>query len=103
VEHQGGAVDLAVGAEVEGLRLQHVGHAADGIGVEQDAAEHRLLGLQVLGGHAIGQAVGSFAAGRPLAPVTAACLGQIGAVGRQRQAHHGGSVEEDHHPPAAAV
>ena len=44
-----------MGAEIKGLCLQHVGDAADGVWVEQDAAQHGLFGLQVLGRHRIGQ------------------------------------------------
>ena len=67
VQHQGRAIDLAVGREIKGLRLQHVGHASDGIRVQQDAAQHGFLRLQVLGGHPIGggfetQAIGAAAA-----------------------------------------
>ena len=45
VQHQGGAEDLPVGTGVEGFRLQHISDPADGIGVEQDAAEDHLLGF----------------------------------------------------------
>ena len=55
VQHHRRAVDLAVGAEIKGLGLQHVGDAADGIWVEQDPAQNCLFGLQVLGRHRIGQ------------------------------------------------
>ncbi len=84
VQHQGGAVDLAVGAQVEGLRVQHLGHPTDGVGIEQDAAQHRLFGLQVLGRHGIGQGLeAGFGVARPTPPFR---LGPLESC--QRHAHH---------------
>jgi hypothetical protein len=54
MQHQSGAVDLPVGAQVKSLRLENVCHPANGIWVQQDAPKYRLFGLQVLGGKAIG-------------------------------------------------
>ena len=54
MQHQSGAVDLPVGAQVKSLRLENVCHPANGIRVQQDAPKYRLFGLQVLGGKAIG-------------------------------------------------
>ena len=55
MQHQGSAEDLTVGIEIEGLRLQHIRHPADGIRVQQDATQHRFLRLQILGRNGIGQ------------------------------------------------
>ena len=88
MEHQGGAIDLPVGGEIEGLRLQHIGDAADGIGVQQDPAQHGFLGLEVLGGHAIGHRLEAFVLPRsaPGRRATAAAL--IGVALAQGNAHH---------------
>ncbi|CAI8445411.1 MAG: Uncharacterised protein [Cyanobium sp. ARS6] len=44
-----------MGIEIKSFRLQHVGHTTDGVGIEQDAAQHGFLSLQVLGWDRIGQ------------------------------------------------
>ena len=49
MQHQGGAKNFAVSAQVEGFRLQYIGNAADGVRVEQDAAQNRFLRLKILG------------------------------------------------------
>jgi hypothetical protein len=49
VQHQGGAIDLAMGSEVKGVWLQHIRYPAYGVWVEQDPTEDSLFSLQVLG------------------------------------------------------
>ena len=55
MQHQGGAEDLTVGVQIKRLRLQHIRHPADGIGIQQDAAQYRFLRFQVLGRDGIGE------------------------------------------------
>ena len=87
MQHQGGAEDLPVGVQIKRFRLQHIGHAPDCIGIQQDAAQHRFLRLQVLGRKRIGQSL-------EIGLVVAAALAKTTAspivVLWQGDAHHGG-------------
>ena len=87
MKHQGGAEDLPVGVQIKRFRLQHIGHTPDRIGIQQDAAQHRFLRLQVLGRKRIGQSL-------EIGLVVAAALVKTTAspivVLWQGNAHHGG-------------
>ena len=87
VQHQGGAEDLPVGVQIKRFRLQHIGHTPDCIGIQQDAAQHRFLRLQVLGRKRIGQSL-------EIGLIVAAALAKTTAspivVLWQGDAHHGG-------------
>ena len=48
-ERQRGPEDVAVALRVEVAGVQEVAHRQDGVGVDQQAAEHRLLGIEVMG------------------------------------------------------
>ena len=55
MEHHRRAEDLPVGIEIKGLGLQHIGHAAYGIRVKQDATQDCFFCLNVLRWYGVGQ------------------------------------------------